>query len=446
MKFANLLVKELRELINPQMIIGLVVSVVMLMMMGNFMGSVMDEAVSGEQEAYICDEDKTDFTREIIDKVSKMENVTLHETELNGQTYQELINNLGAESVIIIPEGFTEKAFDDNDATDIELVNHLKSISISSTISGTMSENIVSSLKNTACNILLEQKYGVNEKDIEKVKNPVTVKSITVVGEKSAEVDSETLVGMATSQGVIVPLVVFIMVIFAAQMIVSAISTEKIDKTLETLLSAPVSRMSVLGAKMLAAAIMAIINAVVYMFGFSSYMGKMMTGTGISPDTLGSAVEQTNTISSAMQELGLQMSAGDYVLLGMQMFMTILIALSISLMLGVLVNDPKAAQTVITPVMLMAMIPYLVSMFSDVSKLPILLKIFMWIIPFTHTFNATKNILFNNMGEFWAGFAYQFVFFAGCMLLATRLFASDKIFTVSLDFGGKSRKKTKSNN
>ena len=446
MKFANLLVKELRELINPQMIIGLVVPVVMLMMMGNFMGSVMDEAVSGEQEAYICDEDKTDFTREIIDKVSKMENVTLHETELNGQTYQELINNLGAESVIIIPEGFTEKAFDDNDATDIELVNHLKSISISSTISGTMSENIVSSLKNTACNILLEQKYGVNEKDIEKVKNPVTVKSITVVGEKSAEVDSETLVGMATSQGVIVPLVVFIMVIFAAQMIVSAISTEKIDKTLETLLSAPVSRMSVLGAKMLAAAIMAIINAVVYMFGFSSYMGKMMTGTGISPDTLGSAVEQTNTISSAMQELGLQMSAGDYVLLGMQMFMTILIALSISLMLGVLVNDPKAAQTVITPVMLMAMIPYLVSMFSDVSKLPILLKIFMWIIPFTHTFNATKNILFNNMGEFWAGFAYQFVFFAGCMLLATRLFASDKIFTVSLDFGGKSRKKTKSNN
>lgn len=446
MKFANLLVKELRELINPQMIIGLVISVVMLMMMGNFMGSVMDEAVSGEQEAYICDEDKTDFTREIIDKVSKMENVTLHETELNGQTYQELINNLGAESVIIIPEGFTEKAFDDDDATDIELVNHLKSISISSTISGTMSENIVSSLKNTACNILLEQKYGVNEKDIEKVKNPVTVKSITVVGEKSAEVDSETLVGMATSQGVIVPLVVFIMVIFAAQMIVSAISTEKIDKTLETLLSAPVSRMSVLGAKMLAAAIMAIINAVVYMFGFSSYMGKMMTGTGISPDTLGSAVEQTNTISSAMQELGLQMSAGDYVLLGMQMFMTILIALSISLMLGVLVNDPKAAQTVITPVMLMAMIPYLVSMFSDVSELPILLKIFMWIIPFTHTFNATKNILFGNMGEFWAGFAYQFVFFAGCMLLATRLFASDKIFTVSLDFGGKSRKKTKSNN
>lgn len=446
MKFANLLVKELRELINPQMIIGLVISVVMLMMMGNFMGSVMDEAVSGEQEAYICDEDKTDFTREIIDKVSKMENVTLHETELNGQTYQELINNLGAESVIIIPEGFTEKAFDDDNTTDIELVNHLKSISISSTISGTMSENIVSSLKNTACNILLEQKYGVNEKDIEKVKNPVTVKSITVVGEKSAEVDSETLVGMATSQGVIVPLVVFIMVIFAAQMIVSAISTEKIDKTLETLLSAPVSRMSVLGAKMLAAAIMAIINAVVYMFGFSSYMGKMMTGTGISPDTLGSAVEQTNTISSAMQELGLQMSAGDYVLLGMQMFMTILIALSISLMLGVLVNDPKAAQTVITPVMLMAMIPYLVSMFSDVSELPILLKIFMWIIPFTHTFNATKNILFGNMGEFWAGFAYQFVFFAGCMLLATRLFASDKIFTVSLDFGGKSRKKTKSNN
>ena len=73
---------------------------------------------------------------------------------------------------------------------------------------------------------------------------------------------------------------------FASQMIISAISTEKIDKTLETLLSAPVSRIAVLSSKMLAATIISALYAAIYMLGFSNMMsgmgGDMMSS---SPET-----------------------------------------------------------------------------------------------------------------------------------------------------------------
>jgi ABC-2 type transport system permease protein len=218
-------------------------------------------------------------------------------------------------------------------------------------------------------------------------------------------------------------------------MIISAISTEKIDKTLETLLSAPVSRLSVLGSKMLAAAIVALLNAVAYMFAFSSYMGGIM-GQAMDSD-VSQAVGQAMTMSDILKELGLKMTVGGYFLLGLQMFMTIMIALSVSLILGAMVTDTKSAQTLIMPVMFSAMIPYMVSLFANINTLSPVIKVAVWAIPFTHTFTAINNIMFGNWTVFWGGLAYQFIFFIVCMYLALKLFTSDKIFTISLNLGQK---------
>lgn len=78
----------------------------------------------------------------------------------------------------------------------------------------------------------------------------------------------------------VVPIIMFVLIMFSAQMILSAISNEKIDKTLETLLSAPVSRLSVLASKMLAAGVVAALQVVVYMFGMSKMTGGLTEGMG----------------------------------------------------------------------------------------------------------------------------------------------------------------------
>ena len=89
--------------------------------------------------------------------------------------------------------------------------------------------------------------------------------------------------------------------------------------------------------------------------------------------------------------------------------------------------------------MMMVMIPWFVTMFTDVNSLPTVPKLIVYAIPFTHTFTAIPNLMFGNTTELWIGLVYQIIVFAVVMFFALKLFKSDKILTMSLNFGQKSR-------
>ncbi|HNX65135.1 MAG TPA: ABC transporter permease [Oscillospiraceae bacterium] len=441
MKFFNLLKKELRELVNKQMLIGMVVSLVILFSIGNIMGNVMEDAMN-PSDITICDRDNTEFTKEIISELEKNGDKII-QVEVTDGSYSEMMNKLGKDSLIVIPEGFTDDILVNKKPAKLETVSVMKGTSMSGTLNGSKTSDITDKIEEAVKDRLMLESYKLSESDVTIIKEPVEIKGITVVKDKYVEASSAIVASFSMAQGIVVPIVIFILVMFASQMIMSAISTEKIDKTLETLLSAPVSRLSVLAAKMLAATIVAVLNAVVYMFGFSSYMGSMMGGAvnGAVSSAGGDAAAQALGAASALQQLGLVMSPVQYVLLGLQMFMTIMIALSISLMLGSMATDVKSSQTLIMPIMFSAMIPYMISMFTSINELSLAPRIIMYLIPFTHTFTATDNLLFGNMTLYWGGLIYQALFLAVCMFLAVRLFTSDKLFTMSLNFG--KRKKSK---
>ena len=54
-----------------------------------------------------------------------------------------------------------------------------------------------------------------------------------------------------------------------------------------------------------------------------------------------------------------------------------------------------------------------------------------------------NNIMFGNTELYWAGLGYQFILFLVCMAFALKIFTSDKIFTISLNFGQKKKFKSK---
>ena len=86
-------------------------------------------------------------------------------------------------------------------------------------------------------------------------------------------------------------------------------------------------------------------------------------------------------------------------------------------------------------------------MLSDINALPTAIRTLVYAIPFTHTFSAMSNLMFGNNAVFFGGLAYQAVFFAVCMFFALKLFKSDKIFTISLNFGQNAKfKKNSANN
>ena len=72
------------------------------------------------------------------------------------------------------------------------------------------------------------------------IQEPVAVSDITVVNDKSDQVNATALQSFSMQQTIFIPIIVFILITFASQLNASAIANEKGDKTLETLLSAPV--------------------------------------------------------------------------------------------------------------------------------------------------------------------------------------------------------------
>lgn len=432
MKFFSLLKKEIRELLNAQTIIGMVISMAIMLGMGQIMGGVMDDAFTAPESISLTDNDNTDFTKDII-KALEADGNTVKLMEYSGDSPAEFMKANELEALIVIPEGFTNTVLTEKKPASLQCINTIESTSMMGSIGGAKTEEALSLIIDATTNTLLTGGYGISAADIETIKNPVHIEDITVAGDRSAKISPMAIMSFSTTQGMIVPMVIFILAMMASQMIISAISTEKIDKTLETLLTAPVSRLTVLGAKMTAATIVALLNAIVYMIGFGGMMtsmsGNMATGMTGSAD-----LEQAAAMTKALSDLGMILSPGNYVMLGLQMFMTLLIVLSISLCLGAMATDAKSTQTVIMPMMFAIMIPFMLNMFTSINGMSTVPKLIMYLIPFTHTYTAIDNLVFGNMGLFWGGFAYQVVFFIVCMFVAVKLFTSDKLFTASLSF------------
>ena len=441
MKFFNLLKKELSELLTVQTILSLVIVSGMLMMLGNLMKSTIKEAVENDYTITLSDRDDTEFTHLLADTLEKS-GATLKMVDTSGDDYSAVLRDADADSLVIIPEGFTEK-LENGERPEMISVSGMKSAAAMSNITNSNSGAI--GLISECISSAFAAKAGLTAEQVELLQMPVTVTEQTVVKDKSAPIGAASIMSSIMMKNMILPIIVFILIMFTSNMLMGAISNEKIDKTLETLLSAPVSRTAILGAKMLAAAIIALLNAVVYMFGFSSFMSGATES--VSEEMTGQLVGQYISVDSALEKLGLTLGASDYILIGAQLFLTIMICLSVSLMLGALVNDTKQSQTMMMPLMIMAMVPYLISMMADINSLPAVIRVIVYAIPFTHTFSAMNNIMFGNMPIFFGGLAYQFVVFVICMFFALRLFNSDKILTASLNFGQKSKfKKNTSDN
>ncbi len=437
MKFFNLLKKELAEIINVQTVISFVIYFVLLSVMGNVMNTTIEDVSNDEYTINISDRDNTDLTAELM-KLLEKSDAKINKFDTSGDDYSAILNETGQKNLIIIPEGFSEQV-KNGETADIIDVSALTSSTVSAVADSGNSSAI--NLINACVADMISAQAGLDTEQIIRINSPLEIKSHTVVKGKSAETSVFSVMGKISMQNIILPVIVFLVIIMASQTIISAIANEKIDKTLETLLSAPVSRTAVIGAKVLSAGIVAILNAVVFMAGFSSLMSGATSANINMTSEITSTVAEQLSDNEAMKQLGLTLNAGDYILIGIQLFLSIMICLSISIILGALVTDTKQSQTIVMPIMIAAVIPYLISMFTDINTLPVWAKIFVYAIPFTHTFSSIPNIMFGHMGVFWGGLAYQAVFFAICLFLALKLFKSDKILTMSLNFGQKSKMK-----
>jgi ABC-2 type transport system permease protein len=209
-------------------------------------------------------------------------------------------------------------------------------------------------------------------------------------------------------------------------MVISAIAMEKQNKTLETLLSVPISRTSIVTTKMFASGLVALTYTVICMFGYMYFMKGFMGDIGRAAAASG--------VSGVIQKLGLAMSSKGFVILGVSLFLAILVALALATILGVLAEDYRSAQSLLLPLTFLVMIPYFMSFLSDPKTLSLPAKILLYAIPFSHPFSTTPNLLLEDYGAVFLGLLYMLAVFIVLILVAARIFSTDRVLTMKLKF------------
>lgn len=437
MKFYKLFKKEIKELLTLQALVGIVVIAVMFFLLGNVISSVTKDLVKSDSSVVVCDLDKSEISKGALAFLDKNGMKTIAVNEMADTELVKVAKEHDHSVVLVIPKGFGEGILSSKPQT-MRTVAALTSFALTSD-NDPSANNAIKEIGNyISAEVVTTSGFDTNF-----IKNPVVAENTTVVGEKATIADPDMLKNFGMSQSMFIPIIVFLLITFAVQLNSAAIANEKTDKTLETLLSAPVSRLDVIGSKMAASAVYSLLMAAVFIVGYAMFMGNMTSG--MSAGMQGSMDLATGGVnmSTALSVLGIKLSGVHFALLGIQLFLTIAIALTISMILGALAKDLKSAQGLITPIMFATMIPYFITMFTDINALPTVARVLIYAIPFTHTFAATGNVLFGGETMFYIGLAYQAIWLVGVVWVAVRVFSTDKIFTASIEFGKKKTPKAK---
>jgi ABC-2 type transport system permease protein len=421
-KFTNLLVKEIRDLINKQLIMSLLMMMVIFYFVGEMAKSEMKRAAA-TQTISVLDLDQSTLSKGLAGSLKTANFKVEWSQEKDAEAAVQAAKQGETYVLLVIPKGF-EASVARLEPTEISTYTFLRSFSMGGVTKSEILRAVIAATNAYLSNDILKKKVPDVPPDI--LKTPIHSKDYIIVRDRMAEGSASAISGFVWSQSFIIPIILFVIIMTSSQMVISAIAMEKQNKTLETLLTVPIPRTSIVTTKMLAAGIVGLLSAAVYMIGMKSYMGGMTGG-----------IRSGAAVSGVIKQLGLTLSGKGYLLLGVALFFAILCGLAMATILGVLAEDFRSAQTLMLPIMLMILIPYLLSFITDIQSLPLPAKILILAIPFSHPFLATSNIMLGHYSAVLYGILYMAVVFLVLVFIAARIFSTDRVLTMKLRWGKK---------
>lgn len=421
-KFLVLVKKEIKELLTPQLILPLVGMVIIFSFIGNLLTKETAK-IAEPQDVWILDQDESQSSFQAIEVLNqaKFNTNVLIDMEIN-QAIEKTKEN-SAPFLIILPSGF-ENGLEDFTLQQIPVYKIITSFSVLSGAKFGAADAALAVLNNYFSNQWIQEKNVDIQPDL--LKNPVRQNEFVIINDKEANTSLAQIRNFITQQTTFLPIIIFLVIIIASQMVAMAVANEKENKTLETLLSSPIGRKTIVFAKLIGAGVVALLSAGFYMIGFRSYINGVSGGL---------ATSQTSAqLTETLRNLGLVMGPLEYIFLGASLFLGILVALAIAMILGTLTESSKNIQSVTTPLMILVMVPYFLTLFLDINTMSSFLRYLIYAIPFTHPFLAAQKLMTHDYLFVVSGIIYQLVVFIGFVILAARIFSSDKILTLKISF------------
>lgn len=417
----NLVLKELKELMrDPKILIGMILMpLIIFPIIGGIVGASMEAAKEklAEMSIMVWNHDNGSYARNFTRYLSNS-GIKIHEIE--ASTLEEAVSlmlNYNATLLIVIPEDFSKNISNVLEGNalvgaEVEVFGVFGGGGVFEEIGVSVIDSLIESYNRR------------------KAPNPIRLRKSTVVkGEILFGVDPSMVAGLMMMQSIMLPIMIMMLLTFAMQIAATSVAMEKEEKTLETLLTLPIGRFTILAGKLAGSIIVAAVGALAYLVGFSFYMGSFI---GAIP---------TEELNLDLASLGLAPSALGYVLLGTSLFVSLLSALALAIILSAFAENVRSAQSLIGFIYPLIFVPSFVLMYLDISLLPFPLRILILAIPYSHPILTSKAVIMGDHLTAVLGILYVSAFTVAILYVAAKLFATEKILTVKLRMKSFRRKK-----
>jgi ABC-2 type transport system permease protein len=404
----NIIKKEFKELFTLAGLIPIVVIAVVFGLVGQSIGSI-GERMEEKPVIGIVDMDDGAFS-DIAMAVLTEKSEVIYDGGDAEEGLEEVREENGV-ALLVIPESFSQNIYA-NHPGEIEIYWIMKGAGMMDSISSGVVEGLIQAVNQGISSELIQQDSSF---DPALVLAPTTrVETTSFKGKEIEGLSSSQLGNMLSSQSIAIPIVVMMLIIMAGASVISSMGMEKENKTLETLLTLPVRRSNIVIGKMVGSALVGMIMAAIYMIGFSRYMGSF----------------QISDINLA--DFGLALGMQDYLLIGISLFAALLAGLSLCIVMGTFAKNYRSAQTLVFPITALAMISMFITMFKDFDTIPAVLRIFVFAIPFSHPMMAMRALMMDDYSLVIGGIAYTAIFTVIMIVVAVRIFNSDRLLTGSV--------------
>lgn len=415
--FWILVMKELKDLLRDKgLIFGIIIVPLIIYPALGQMMQVGFEQAQEETKVVLVNLDEGQYGDLLIKALETAPNVTL--TKIDALSIDEAIRKAQEKNynmIVIIPKNFS-KAIENNQKAQVEVYGIIRGIS--GGMREAVSEGRINAVPTVLNEYLAKLKIQQNmEGDPEAILKPIDAKSFTVIKGRIVAVPPSLVANIIASQSFSMPIVIFIMIILVAQMSAGSMAMEKENKTLETLLTLPVKRITIVAGKMVGTAVIGIIAAIAYMIGMRNYLGSLTSSA---------------QVGITLEELGLTVTPQGAALFVLIMFLAMIFALSFAMLLAVFAEDTKSANTVVSAGIMPLTFPTFILMFADLETLPLAIKYLLLAIPFSHPILASRAMLMGEYSTMYASAVYLGVLSVLMLLITARFFTTEKLLTAKL--------------
>lgn len=410
----NITKKEIRELLTPATFVPIILVALIFATMGNSIQGIQEQAMEPPTIGVINQDNGTLGVVASTILHSHAHSVYNSTSGANLQTGLQTVEEQNGVAVIIIPQNFTERITQQQPGV-IEVYWIMKGAGLMDTISSSVFESLIMYINTNISTNLIEQNSTANASFV--LSPTKRIETTYFKNREFTGLSPSTISGMLSSQSLLIPIVIMMIIIMAGSIVITSMALEKENKTLETLLTLPVKRTSIVTGKIIAAALIGLILAVIYMIGMQFYFAGFQMSGGVD---LGS--------------YGLVLTSTDFIWIGLSLFLALIAGLSLCMLLGTFAKNYKSAQTLTFPITMLAMIPMFITMFADFDTLPLAVKVLTFAIPFSHPMMASRALLFHDYTLVIGGIIYVAIFALVTISIVVWVFKTDRLLVGTTRF------------